>query len=309
MRTRLWMILLASTAACSAPLEEDDLGSADLAIEDGEPGENFAQNHAALLHGDALCSATRIGSRYFITALRCRPKIGDHLHVYPDGNEFGSQQFVINTVVTPPGTSIANMDWTDSNDRLADIAVMRTETEPSTGSPARLSWAYPGPDRAGFKVGSGEHEGNENLAGFLMQKDDTTFSGNDSGGGFRTSEYALNDGDVGGAFYRTSSILGVAHGKAVDPVWRAYYTSTSRHLDWILSKIRFRWPGEDLDESRRLQGLEIQIVDGSLERCEYACAHVSACVAFSYDESNGECTLLSNVAATTPLSGYTSAYK
>jgi hypothetical protein len=308
MWTKLWLVLLVPLAACSAPAEEDDIGSAQLAIQDGEPAGSFARQHAALLHGDFLCTATRIGSRYFITALRCRPKLGDHLHVYPNGNEYGAEQLVINAVVTPPGTSIANVDWTDSNDRLADIAVLRTETAPASGSPVRVSWAYPGPDKAGFKVGAGAHEGNPNLAGFLMQKDDLTYSGNDSGGGFRTSEFALDDGDIGGAFYRTSALLGVAHDNAPGLPLRAYYTSTSRHLDWIIEKTRFHWSGED-PQNRRLQGQEEQIIDGSFERCQYACQHTGSCMAFSYRNSNGECRLLNTVALATPSNDYRSAYK
>jgi hypothetical protein len=314
MRALLCFGLVVPLTACSAEGLGDEAGSAELALDDADPIAAFYRSRAALYRAnDSECTATRIASRYFITAAHCNPKtVGSAVVTVPgfvpyDPNNDDDYYFPIEAVGMRPGVDPATEDWSDdANEWFADIAILRTSTAPYLGADATLAWVYPGAHAPGVKIGAGLHDG-VNAFGTLKQKNDETFSDVDSEARFRTVECASNPGDSGGAFYHDHRLLGVTSGcTLVDN--QAKYTSVPRHLDWILDVIDYVWPGGAVKPLRRT-GEVIQTFGGSLERCQYACDRTSACKAFSRRKATKQCTLLSSVGGVTDADAYQSALK
>jgi hypothetical protein len=74
MRALLCFGLVVPLTACSAEGLGDEAGSAELALDDADPIAAFYRSRAALYRAnDSECTATRIASRYFITAAHCNP--------------------------------------------------------------------------------------------------------------------------------------------------------------------------------------------------------------------------------------------
>jgi hypothetical protein len=313
MRAWLCLGLTVPLTACSAEGLGDATGSAEFALDDADPISAFYRSRAALYRAnDSECTATRIASRYFITAAHCWPKtVGSAIVTVPgfvpyDPNN-DDYSFSIDAVGMRAGVDPATEDWwDDANEWFADIAILRTSTAPYLGADATLAWVYPGAHAPGVKIGAGLHDG-VSAFGTLKQKNDETFSDVDSEARFRTVECASNPGDSGGAFYHQHRLLGVTSGcTLIDN--QAKYTSVPRHLDWILDVIDYVWPGGTVKPWRRT-GEVIQTFSGSLERCQYACDRTSACRAFSHRSSPKQCTLLSSIESVTELEGYQSARK
>jgi hypothetical protein len=311
MQRKPWLVVSLFLAACGAPSQNDEAGSVEMALQGGELADAFEQERAGLfLASWSGCTATRIGSRYFITAAHCAPHPQEKIYLYPRGNEYDPESYVtIVAVGVRPGVS-ASSGYYDSTGLFADIAILRTTPVPAGGNSAKISWAYPGADKSGVKVGAGIHEGNENLFGLLLKKGDYTYWSDDDDGRFRTSEAATNDGDSGGPFYRSNAVLGVMSHKAWELKWRATYTSTSRHLDWILDVIDYVWSGGPVTDRRRTGPIEQTLSNASLLRCQYACENTGTCVAFTRNKATKQCNILNGVTSTGALDGnYESALK
>ncbi|HKO52104.1 MAG TPA: trypsin-like serine protease [Polyangiaceae bacterium] len=321
---RLMPVLLSvlfCSACADAPAEfDEEIGATRGAIEDGELANQFARNRAGVLAritsggSDFKCTVTKIAPRYVITALHCNPRVGDTVVFYGTGSSanFNITREVV-SVGKPPGTSVSAdaVDWTDVNDKFADIAILRLDSAVTDTPFATLAWYYPGDDHDGVKIGAGKHEGQSSLLGQLRRKSDTTYSGDDDGGGFRTGECALNDGDEGGAFYDPSKLLGVANGCTVlgGFVNRGRYTSIPEHLDWIVDVIDYVWSGGPTQTFYR-SGTEVGVAfAGSRVRCKYACDHSADCDAFNWQSQAHICQMVKNVTGATSSSIWQSALK
>lgn len=306
--------LTACYGAPDAPLQDEEVGTAESAIEGGVLAGQFHRSRAAYLVNTG-CTATRIGPLHLITALHCLPAVGSTVRFYDQGpGPDASFTRTVAKVGVRPGTqwSTANDsgDWTDIDNKFSDIAIVKLN-EPVDDIPfAKLAFVYPGAGFFGTKVGAGAHEGNVNLASLLMSKSDGTFSANDDGGGFRTEECAMNEGDSGGAFYFADRVLGVTNGCTTvgDIYWRGRFTSVPEHLDWILDVINYEWSGNPV-EARARSGNVISSFTGSMLRCQYACETTSNCVAFNRFTSTGTCQLLSSVTSSASSSVFQSAVK
>jgi hypothetical protein len=134
MHGKLWLALSLFLAACGAPSPDDEAGSAELALQGGELADAFLQQRAGLfLASWSGCTATRIGSRYFITAAHCAPHPQEKIYLYPSGNEYDPDSYVtISAVGVRPGVS-ASSGYYDSAGLFADIAILRTTPVPPAG--------------------------------------------------------------------------------------------------------------------------------------------------------------------------------
>lgn len=305
--TLLCITAAATLAACVDAPPDDDLGESEQWVEGGTLASAGKLARAAKLRN---CTATRISPRHVITALHCRPAVGDKVQFYAAGPFPDGTTRKVAAVTTPPGTSFTSTsyDWTDTSDRIADIAVLTLDNPDTTGAVATLAWTYPGIEVAGVKVGAGQHEDNPALSGLLMNKSDLTWSDSDAKGGFYTEEFALNDGDSGGAFYVGPKLLGVTHGAHLLGVWRGRFTSVPAHLSFILSAIGYAWPG-DAPEERVRSGAIIGTSTGTHKSCQYACDNTSGCVAYSYLVALSSCSLLGSVTGSAPSSSFRSALR
>ena len=299
--------LALAALAASACVDELAIDEDSQAVEDGQPATQFDRNRAALLSG---CTATRISEKFLITALHCKPVIGELVRFYTTSNlpVMGYTRGVAKVGIRP-GTHAASDDWIDEDGKFSDIAIIKLTSPALTTTPfATMAWTYPGDGAPGVKVGAGNHYEDPSLNGLLLRKTDDTWTADDGDGLFRTSEFALNHGDSGGPFYYNSKLLGVVNGSVDTLPLRARYTSIPQHLDWILDVIDYQWPGGGL-LARYHTGTVIETFFGSSTlRCAYACDRTSSCVVFNRSVS-GVCQLLSSATGSVASSTWASAIK
>jgi hypothetical protein len=302
-------------ASCAVELAEHEL-----AIENGAPASAFQVGRAAQLSRDrvAYCSATQIDADTVVTALHCKPAVGDTVAFWTSATALSPTTRTVAEVSVPPGTWIAwpsgTYDDVDEHGHHADVAVLRL-SEPMRRSVATLAWHHPGPFFLGVKVGSGQHEESLEAGVELHQRHDFTY-GDDDKGDFWTAEDHSNDGDSGGPLYLGPAMLGVLTGSQYDceyDVDRQWYTSVPHHLEFILDAMGYQWPFGPLEPGVVRGGDAIEtFLYRSLDVCSYACAQTKECVAFSFLDSGSsftQCTLLSTVTGTENSAAFTSGKK
>ena len=308
MRFTAGLLLIAACAVESEP-ELDESVEAIQGI--GTTNASQWQRDRAFAR-DYGCTATRIGPRFAITAAHCEPGAGNKLWPYAGGPGVSPGAVVdVMQVLTRPGVVMAdcadNSDncWDDS-DWFADIALMRLEAadeDDLEGPPAVMEWEHPGVGYGGQKVGAGRHNHEDNPGSTLKQ----VFGITDSlahNGELYTTITSTNKGDSGGPFYVANRIVGTLWGIRDG---KDRYTSTPRHLHWILTNIGWKWRGQPPQSSMAFSGTQLQYFEGSELECQYACENTGACEAYS--AYGNECRLWDNA---TPINAniYTyGAYK
>ncbi len=298
---------------CTAPVSDEpradeNIATTQQAIEGGVLATSSQIQRAVRVSTPSgQCTGTRIFDDFVITALHCDTRVGSLVTFYSSGTAFPNNNDVTVSVVDvfqPPGTSWVGTDLgdvTDENGDFADIELVKlSRTNLPPGPTATMSVTYPGSGGLGTKVGGGSHEGNVALLGILMRKHDTLWSGSDTGGAFRTNEYAVNSGDSGGPFYLQPNrsddlrVLGVLSGRSVD-FTRARYTSVAHHLNFILSKTGTRWSGFARRVGRIFGTLASTTQVGGLLPCEYSCERTSGCAGYTFNALTRACQHFSHV--------------
>jgi len=309
------LALFTALAACTVPVEDttptDAVGSVEQKIEGGTIATAPFFQRAAIFFGSKhTCSATKIAPSFVLTAAHCLPAKGDKVAFYPDSAvpDLEHMREVASAFIRP-GVAPVDGEWAglyDSNGHFADIAVLELKT-PDTGSPrATLQWEYPGWNFWGTRVGSGEHNGLPNPSHQLDMIKDTTYSDSDSDGHFLTSTHVGDSGDSGGPFYHDWRLTGVHAGGAFDWGSRDSLTSVHFHLDWILAKIGWTWPGQPVQKDVMFTGnapLSMGISGESHKICQYACERTTACVGYTFVPSASYCEMFDSVTGTMSTSG------
>lgn len=254
----------------------------------GVLASSFQWSRAAILtnlgtRATRRCTATVIGPSHVLMSARCNPQVGETMLFYTStlANETSDREII--DVDFPPGVNPATGDYHDSDNKYANLAVVRLETAvPSTSIAATLAWRYPGAGDEGTKVGAGQHQ-TSSTASTLRQIGDTTYSGSDSGGHFWTSGQQTNTWDDGGPFYDGSRVLGVFDTYIWEWVYRDQYSSVPASLNWILTKNGFAWNHLRYTFWRISAGTIVdQFYVESEGVCQYACEKTSSCGGYSF---------------------------
>lgn len=247
----------------------------------------------------SLCTATIVGRRHVLTAAHCNPSTQGRVYFYTDASHVdGSTGVAIERVTLRPGVDPAGDHLHDSNGVFADFAVLTLRAEvPSSSEVATMEWAYPGEDEPGFRVGAGQHNGNDNLNRALQTNSDETLSPDDDNGKFHTRQQETNPGDSGGPFYVSAShrLLGVLWGKGyAAAAFRDLYTSVPRHLAFILDTVRPSPPVPYQVEAGGVPSTDTVLSSASLfytssaAVCQYACDHTDGCDGYSWVPATSE---------------------
>jgi len=279
------------------------------------------------------CTATRIGSRWAITALHClAPKppatvpgtrIGAGVSFYNSNGQLAGSATIVD-IKTRPGTNAVACQATttsitgcyDSTNHVADIALLQLAnnngSDPASNDPLDapqgvMAWVYPGNNVAGVQVGAGQHDGATNPNRVLLQVANTTSDSSDSLGDFHLSSIRVDPGDSGGPFYVNNQILGDLHGNT--SLFSATYTSIPFHLDWILTTIGYQWPGSPSQSGIAYSGTITQSFVGTEQMCQYACENTASCQGYNYVPTNRSCFLYTNIAGTYALTNVHSALR
>jgi hypothetical protein len=296
--TILMMGLLAGCVSDELDTEELSYGETEQSIEDGILASSFQWGRAVRLKN---CTGTLISPDTVLTALHCRPMVGDNVQFWTSATTFGGLR-TVSQVIIPSGTAILPLgqyDYTDSSDNHADIAVLRLSS-PVLRATATMAWVYPGSDKIGQKVGNGYHEESITFGTQLRQRSDYTH-GNSEDGEFFTNQHGTNNGDSGGPFYVSSKLVGVLTGGKWDLVWRGWHTSVSHHLDFILNAMDYTWSGTTSNNVARTGELISTFFYRSHQICRYACDRTSSCEAYTWMDLGviRQCNLLSSVTGAT----------
>jgi hypothetical protein len=313
-------LALGLSGACAVP-EPSASSESEAYIHDGGSLANSYFRARAVKMANK-CTGTRIAPRFLITASHCYPRENHVPHLYSTGPGFDSALGVrVERVHVPPGLSMASCatedgDCEDGNGNFADMVVVELSAEAAndyalTGPQATLAWHFPDEGKWGTKVGAGDHGGNSNPDGRLLQASDTVDT-DDSGGYFETENDQTNKGDSGGPFYSNQygdqQIIGVLWGHNTDDY--DIYTSVPFRLEWILDKINFKWSGAQRQTDTMLSGTTIDIVAGSEQKVQYACEKTPACEGYMYNAAgNGMGWLVDNITGTSNGAGFSSALK
>jgi hypothetical protein len=296
-------------------LDTETLDQVQEAIQFGVPATEFAFSRAVSVAG---CTGTVIAPNFILTALHCEAHAGDTVAFY-DSQPFLDSASPTRQVKGDPihrsGTSVifpGYYDTRDASDNFCDLALLELDSPiPSSSRVATLAWHYPsGGDEWGTKVGRGAHFEIENVNDALLTVQDQVESDDDTDGEFHTEHQQGNHGDSGGPFFDDRRVLGAL----AQAVWGTFdswdvYTSVPFHLNFILRKIGYEWPG-NTPQSKCRTGTIIDVLRDSSElRCQYACDHTQDCVAYNQFRFTPICYLLSNVNASADSDSCSSARK
>jgi hypothetical protein len=313
-RTTLPMKLATLLLLSACAVDDPELGIEVEEIQGlGVTNANQWQRDRAFVRSNG-CTATRISSRFAITAAHCQSSTADDLWPYAGGPGVEPYAYAdITQVINRPGVIQSSCNdhsdncWDDSG-WFADIALLRLEAPDEDhleGPAAVLEWRYPGSGHGGEKVGAGRHGHEDNPARVLKQIFGVTdFSPNAANGEFFSTITSTNKGDSGGPFYIDGRIAGTLWGIRDG---RDRYTNVARHLHWILQNIGFTWRGQPPQSSLGFIGTQLQAFDGSELVCQYACENTAACEAYAV--ASNTCRLYDNASVVGAASSSRGAFK
>ena len=305
--------------ACVEPA--DDLGTADTEIT-GAGAANASPFQLDRGVATFRCTATRISPQYALTALHCGTSVGSTVNFYQGSADMSAT--LTATVAEWIQKDELDVDachdeqeCDDANGLFSDVAVLRlsnlsTDMDGSAGATANLAWIYPGNGVAATRVGAGRHNDADNPFRTLKQIADTTDVGDDLDGSIWTTNAFLNKQDSGGPLYVQQRVLGVAHGGGGwDPFHGNYdkYTSVPQHLDWILGKIKYAWPGQAVQPGTVYIGTPVQSFDATERECQYACDRTASCEAYNYNVAPASCGLYTAVTGWSAQAGWRGALR
>ena len=266
--------------------EDGPAGQAAQPITDGSPADIFSRQRAGFFMR-AGCTGTIVGPRTILAAAHCQIVANDEIRFYTStdlGNapppDPATVRFV-QSVTIPSGVVPANGDLLDSNDKFADVAVVRLSANiPNTSSVADMNWVYPGTATWGTKVGGARTSALINDRGFLRMTFDMTATASDGDGGYYTYQNQTTPGDSGGPFYVSSRTIGTLSGHLGA---QNRYASVPFHLHFILNAMGYAFSGQILATGFILTGEDQATYAGRNQTaCGYICDHTASCVAFNH---------------------------
>lgn len=288
----------------------------------------YRDRAAVLLNNEdkPTCTATRISANYLLTALHCDPWVNQRVAFYSSSTAYdGARDALVAEVIIQSGTNPDDCENVDgdgcyaSDGQFADIALVRIKDGrgdlDSEGPAATMAWKFPGDGVVGTKVGAGQHVGEPNTTGRLLQVADNISDDGDADGRFDTGDDDTDDGDSGGPFYVSNKVAGVLNGW-VDFGLNDYniYTSVPEHLPWILSEMGFRWRGLTARTSTKYTGSTVDSFHTTSERvCQYACEKSTSCDAYNFLPQQAyfipACELKTNITGASTSSGWKASLK
>ncbi len=270
-----------------------------------------------------ICTGTFIDDDHVMTAAHCEMNVGDKVAFYTTPNNYDpARTRTIVKVGIRPGVDPAAGDFKDSTNTWADFAIVKLNA--TAGAPAviaTMDWQTPSDGEIGAKVGAGGHpddpdgENNGNDNGTLLRIGDNVYDPSYAAGMFVTVADQVNHGDSGGSFFTAKNGAGLylsgvlAAWRTVDGVRRAGYTDIATHLNWILDVINYAWSGSTLANYGRSGTALYALPFTTLAVCQYACERTSACEAYNFTSTFGQCLLLSSVTGGASSSGTSSGRK
>lgn len=317
MQFKRWVLALGLASGCVS----DEIETTEQEIIGGSAASPWQARRAAIVSG---CTATRLNAQWIVTAAHCQVARGETAIFYDDGPTVSGRSAEVEQVVLRPGVTASRcadedlLDCTDDAGLFADIALVRLQASSSvsenatSGATAALAWSYHN-DVWGTRVGAGNHDGEVNTGGRLEQEGDWIDDETDSDGEFLTDTDESNKGDSGGPIYNNANqIMGVLFGSGSN-LWDGTYnkyTSASRHLDWILDTIGYRWAGQPVQSNTTLSGTNLEtIINSSHKRCQYACEKTGSCDGYIYNSTLDTCTLVGNPTGASTANGLHAALK
>lgn len=301
-KTKLSLSLaLAACAACVDVPPEAGEAADEITGAGATSASQFHLDRAAATPG---CTATRIAPNFALTAIHCGTGVGANVDFYDTGpgTDAVLTAHVAAWIQRDDAIDITachdDLECYDTDGNFADLALlqlgdMTPAMDGPAGAQATLAWTYPGSGAGGYSVGAGRHGDLSNPERILKQIWDTTDDGDADDGAFHTTNDFVNPQDSGGPFYVGGRELGVLHGHGWDVPHGNFdkYTSVPLHLDWILGRIGYAWPGTPTYWGLFYDGTTMSSFSGSERVCQYACEETSTCEAYNY-YVGGTCRLL-----------------
>lgn len=314
-RSSVPLALLATLGACALP---EELGETTQGVH-----SPYAQTADAPISTATMrvagCLATKIAPTYAITSRACDVRAGDLAEISNGGSTLFNA--TVQEVFARPGTTVSGCaerdTCLDSSGLFGDLVVFRF-TAPLPGSldwdPMELSgvaimhWRYPGSGHSGYEVGP-EYLISTPPGRYITVVPDTLDSSNDTPGWFETTNDNSDRHDEGGGFWYQGRVLGTLWGGGYDVGdgnWQLY-ASVPRHLDWILGKVQYAWPGMPVLTNNTYTGTPLSTFGASELVCQYACDHTSSCEAYNFTISSKSCQLVTGVTGRAAQAGRNSA--